>query len=316
MSRYLTFMAIPHNEDQVREVNLSRPSLWGIFALVAIAVLALSFYAMGYYTKRSREIKLSVVRAENADLKDHLLRVKGKLGYVRDRVDYLSKTDRMMRAWASLPEPGEDVRKMGVGGLSHDAPPWSGLVSSVTSQSLTEVHFQMEQFLREARFLSTSFDSIGALLSRDDALRRHTPSISPVSPEAECWTSSGFGYRTDPFTGRRQFHNGLDIACRMGTPILATADGVISKVSASAHKHLGFYVAIDHGQDFRTVYGHLQSVPSLKLGQRVRRGEVVGRMGKSGRATAPHLHYTISINGRAANPKRYIFDQRSFSSIF
>lgn len=315
VSRHLTFKVMTHDARRNCKLHLSRPFLWGIRALVAAGILSLSFYAVGYYTNYSREVELAAMRSENAELRDRLKSVRKTLDQKHDRLDELSKTDRVMRSWTRLPEPGEDVRQMGVGGFA-DPPPWEGKVSAATSRSLAEIHFQMDQLLREARFLSASFDSIGNLLSRDEALRRHTPSILPVDPDAGCWTSSRFGYRTDPFTGQRRFHNGIDIACHMGTPILATADGVVGKASLSLHQHLGFYVAIDHGHGFQTIYGHLRSMPTLKAGQTVKRGEVIGEIGKSGRATSPHVHYAISVDGRTVNPKRYIFHHRSFSSVF
>ena len=316
VSRHLTFKVITHDAHRVCKFHLSKPSLWGILALVTAGILSLSFYGVGYYTKCSQEVKLAAMRSENAELRDRVKSVQKTLDHTHDRVDDFSKTDRVMRSWTGLPEPGEDVRKMGVGGFADPSPPWGGKVSAATSRSLMEIHWRMDQILREARFLSASFDSIGILLGRDEALRRHTPSILPVSPDAGCWTSSRFGYRTDPFTGQRRFHNGIDLACHMGTPILATADGVVGRASLGLHRHLGFYIAIDHGHGFRTVYGHLRRMPTLKVGQTVKRGEVIGEMGKSGKATAPHVHYAISVDGRAANPKRYIFYQRGVSPVF
>jgi murein DD-endopeptidase MepM/ murein hydrolase activator NlpD len=310
--KFLTLMIIPHNESHIREFNVSRPHLWGICAALTLCLCALIFYTVGYYVKQHREGQFFVLQTENAELKKQFERVQESLGELRYTVDDLTDTDRMMRAWTSLSEPGQEVRQMGAGGGSDEPPDWEGRVSFETVELFSETYANMDQLLRETRFLETSFDSMVAILSRNERIRNHTPSISPV--RGQSWLSSGFGYRPDPFTGQRQFHNGLDIAGRSGTEIVATANGMVARVGKD--KQLGFYVAIDHQIGYRTVYGHLKSWPTVKKGQEIKRGEVVGKMGRSGRATATHVHYSVVQNKRAANPAFYIFDQKNQTAIF
>ncbi len=313
--KYLTLMVIPHNEDRIRELNVSRPFLWGLSTLLVLSLCALVFYTIGYYIQLNREVRLATLQTENEELKVQFERVQRMLKTFQGQVDELTQTDRMMRAWASFSEPGEDIRKVGVGGISEETSLWESRLSFETEALVSQTYASLDQLVREASFLKTSFDSVASFLENDAEARSHMPTILPVSADYECWYSSGFGYRPDPFTGRRHFHNGLDIAGRRGTPILAAADGVIANVAFD--KHLGYYVAITHGSGLRTVYGHLQRNSSpLKKGQKVKRGEVIGKMGKSGRATAPHLHYSVSRNKKAIDPKLYIFDQRKLSSIY
>ena len=310
----LTLLVVPYNEDHVREFNISRPLLRTISVASILFLCALIFYTAGYYIQLSREIRFSEIRAENTELKRQLERAQGRLSALRNRVDGLSETDRKVRAWTDQPEPGEDVRQMGVGGVSAGQPPWQGRVSVETGEHLSRTFLALDQLSREARFLEASFDSMTSILSRDEAMRRHRPSICPVPRDKRYFFSSGFSSRIHPFTGRREFHNGLDIAGHVGTSILATADGVVEKVAKD--KYLGFYVAIQHGFGFRTLYGHLRSRPPLKKGQKVKRGEVIGQLGNSGRSTGPHLHYAVFVKGRAVNPWNYISDQRKLASIF
>ena len=314
--RYLTLMIIPHNEDRVRELNISRPFIWGLCGALALCFCALIFYAFGYYLQLNQEVHLAVLETENAELKHQLGRFQKRMKGLRGQIEELTDTDRMMRAWVSFTEPGEEVRRMGVGGEEVQSPPWDTRVSYATSQSLTNTYTDLDQIIREAAFLKTSFDSIAAYLQHDELKRRHMPSILPIPDGVECWRSSPFGYRIDPFTGQREFHNGLDIAGRQGTPIIATADGVIDKVMKD--KYLGYYVAISHGSGVRTIYGHLMGRPSgLRKGQRVKRGDQIGSMGQSGRATAPHVHYSVIIKKRAVEPMRYIFEGRkALSAIY
>ena len=173
----------------------------------------------------------------------------------------------------------------------------------------------MDQLLREAQFLQTSFDSILAVLSRNDEARRSTPSIWPVAGVRgkDNWKSSGFGIRTDPFTGKKQRHYAVDIAGRRGTAILATAEGVVEKIDF--HKRLGNYITLKHGV-YRTLYGHLNKKPALKVGALVKRGQKIGEMGKTGRATATHLHYSVIQSNRAMDPMRFVWDDTKRRSIY
>jgi murein DD-endopeptidase MepM/ murein hydrolase activator NlpD len=128
-----------------------------------------------------------------------------------------------------------------------------------------------------------------------------TPSIWPVRG----WLTSGFGYRIDPFTGLRQFHEGLDIANRLGTPIIAPADGIVSRCSNSFG--FGLTLEINHGYGIKTIYGHL-SKTYVTVGHSVRRGERIAAMGSSGRATGPHLHYQVMLNDVPMSPMNYILN--------
>lgn len=312
--KYLTLMVIPHNEDRVREFNISRPLIWGISSALILSFCALVFYTVDYYLAMHRKVEFASLKVENAEMAKQLDRLQEKLSIIRHQVDDLTETDQRMRAWVSLSEPGEDVRQMGVGGITEASPSWEGHLSFESGQRVAQTDVVLDQLLREAHFLKASFDTIASLLASSEEERLHTPSILPIPVEADWWYSSPFGYRTDPFTGLRQFHNGLDIAGHMGTDILATADGRIEKV---AHDRLlGWYVAIDHGRGVRTVYGHMQKGIPVKKGQQVKRGDVIGKMGNSGRTTAPHVHYAVHRNRKALNPRKYILEQRSTVSLF
>ncbi len=309
--KFITFMVIPHNEDHVREVNCSRPLLYGAAVAIALFLVSFSLLAYGFLTGLGAETAHRALAIENAELETHLSRLHGGLTQLRGQIDDLSQSDRQMRAYTSLTEPGSEVRQMGVGGVEAPEAPWDDKVSFENALRLEENYTDLDQLVREARFLESSFDSILATLERDQMIRLHTPSIFPVKGEG--WPSSSFGYRQDPFTGQRSFHNGMDIAGRTGTSIVATADGIVDQ--ARYDRRLGHYVSIAHAGGVRTVYGHLIGHKDVKKGQQIARGDAIGRMGKSGRTTATHVHYGISINGRAVDPSRYILDTRRSRSF-
>lgn len=306
MKKFMTLMVIPHNESQVREYRLSRPVIWSAVGIFGAFFCALVFYAAGYHILSARKASVEAMKQENTEVKRKFTFFQERLDNMRHQIDGLIEKDRMMRAFVDLSEPGSEVRKMGVGGGGLDLPEWDGLASISLGTTLTETYASMDQLLREATFLEASFDTILSRLNKDEKLRQHLPSISPV--QGDYWLSSHFGYRLDPFTGRRQFHNGIDLTGWPGTPIVATANGVIETVAFDMN--LGHYVKVNHGNGIQTVYGHLIKRSSRKEGEAVKRGEKIGEMGKTGRATATHVHYTVTKNGRMEDPQNYIFENR------
>jgi murein DD-endopeptidase MepM/ murein hydrolase activator NlpD len=147
--------------------------------------------------------------------------------------------------------------------------------------------------------LAHRLDSVRSGVERRQALAAATPSIWPVTG----WLSSAYGNRRDPFTGGADFHPGLDISADHGDPVHATADGVVS--SAGQNGSYGNLVVIDHGYGIITRYGHLSRFAVFE-GQRVRRGDVIGHVGSTGRSTSPHLHYEILTNGALTNPLKLL----------
>jgi len=125
----------------------------------------------------------------------------------------------------------------------------------------------------------------------------------PIGRPCQGYISSGFGRRKDPFTGKPAFHTGIDIVSYPGTPVRATADGKV--IYAGRHPGYGKVVVIRHGFGYSTLYGHLQKI-KVRAGQKVRRGEVIGYLGSTGRSTGPHLHYEVRRYGRYLNPSKYL----------
>jgi len=121
------------------------------------------------------------------------------------------------------------------------------------------------------------------------------------------WLSSTYGQRPDPFTGRPDFHPGIDVSADKGTPIYATADGTVS--SASYSGAYGNLVVLGHGFGISTRYGHMSRF-AVKAGDRVQRGDVIGYVGSTGRANGPHVHYEVWLNGRMMNPLRLLTQRR------
>lgn len=159
---------------------------------------------------------------------------------------------------------------------------------------------ELRRLLDRARGQRSGYAALQDTYAARAALRASMPAISPC---ASGWPSSAFGYRSDPFTGRRAFHRGLDISLPTGSPVRATADGVI--VAVEKQPGLGLLVKVDHGQGLSTVYAHLDRT-LVRRGDTVRRGDAIALSGSSGRSTGPHLHYEVRLHGRAVNPRSYL----------
>ena len=133
---------------------------------------------------------------------------------------------------------------------------------------------------------------------------RHIPAIHPVDL-SEAKLASKFGYRRDPFTRTRQFHDGDDFSTKIGTEVMATGKGIVK--SSRYYGSFGHYIEIDHGNGYITAYGHLSN-RSVKVGDKVNRGQKIGEVGNTGRSTAPHLHYEVQYKNKAVDPSPFYFD--------
>ena len=135
----------------------------------------------------------------------------------------------------------------------------------------------------------------------------HYPAIFPV-PLEEAKRTSRYGYRIDPFSKTRKFHDGDDFSCEIGIDVYATANGTVTV--SNRYASFGNYIEVDHGNGYKTIYGHL-SDRLVKRGDVVHRGQKIGEVGNTGRSTAPHLHYEIQYNNKHINPNKYYFKIKS-----
>jgi murein DD-endopeptidase MepM/ murein hydrolase activator NlpD len=154
-------------------------------------------------------------------------------------------------------------------------------------------------------FQSKSLDEILKLAKAKDKLLSAVPAIQPVKNEDLRQMASGFGYRTDPFTKARKMHEGMDFTAKTGTPIYATGDGVVAKADNSLSGY-GNHIEISHGFGYLTLYAHLSKY-KVRQGQRVKRGDVIGYVGSTGRSQAPHLHYEVHKDGKVVNPINFYY---------
>ena len=152
---------------------------------------------------------------------------------------------------------------------------------------------------------SKSLDYILKLAKAKNNLLAAIPAIQPVKNENLKRMASGFGYRTDPFTKARKMHEGMDFTAKTGTPIYVTGDGFVARADNTASGY-GNHVVVRHGFGYETVYAHLSRY-KCKRGQRVKRGDIIGYVGSTGRSEGPHLHYEVRNNGKVVNPLNFYY---------
>lgn len=200
----------------------------------------------------------------------------------------------------SSPIP-EEQRKAGFGGVNR----YKALEGYDNSELVVSTTKRVDVISKELVIQSKSLDEILKLAKEKEKLLVAIPAIQPVKNENLKAMASGFGYRSDPFTKIRKFHAGMDFSAKTGTPIYATGDGVVERADNTASGY-GNHIVIRHGFGYETLYGHLSKY-KVRAGQRVKRGDVIGYVGSTGRSEAPHLHYEVHKNGEVVNPLNFYY---------
>lgn len=163
---------------------------------------------------------------------------------------------------------------------------------------------KMDLLERQLYIQSKSFDEVLALCKKHDEMLECIPAIQPVSNKDLKLTASGYGTRIDPIYKTVKFHSGMDFSANVGTPVYATGNGVVRK--AGWEGLYGNCIQIDHGFGYVTRYAHLSKI-DVRVGQKVVRGETIGKVGTTGKSTGPHLHYEVMVKGQIVNPVNYYF---------
>lgn len=196
----------------------------------------------------------------------------------------------------------EDVRKAGFGGVNR----YADLEGFENSELVVSTTKRMEILSKQVVVQSKSLDEIQRMALDKEVLISAIPSIQPINNEDLRRMASGYGWRTDPFTKTRRKHKGMDFSAPTGTPIYATSDGKVIRVDGRAPGY-GKHIRIDHGFGYVTLYAHLSKY-NVRRGQEVKRGDVIGFVGNTGRSVAPHLHYEIRKDGVAVNPINFYYE--------
>jgi len=288
------------SSGRVRRLPLNKPVilLLSLFVLMGSLGLARCTYFVSTYGLARLGMYYSL--KENRQLKTEInffSRYAREKGQGIDRIVSFEDTTRLKFGMDKI---SDDIRKVGVGGMPSNYDLILAALEDPVLMKADTVKENILALLRQVRLEDTTFGTMSSEVDKQISIWSQRPAVSPV------WgrLTSGFGYRIHPFTGYNVFHEGIDIANQIGTPVRATADGIVSFVGYK--DYFGNVVQISHpASGFQTIFGHLNKAAVL-VGQMVKRGDIVGYLGNSGRSTGPHLHYEVHKLSEIVNPLDFI----------
>ena len=206
----------------------------------------------------------------------------------------------------------EEQRKAGFGGVNR----YKDLEDYDNSELIINTAKRLDILSKQTVVQSRSLDEIERLAANKAELIEAIPSIQPVKNQNVTRMASGYGYRIDPFTKNRRFHYGMDFSARKGTPIYATGNGTVKRAD-NRSSGFGKHIRIDHGFGYVSLYAHLSKY-NVRRGQKVKRGDIIGFVGNTGRSIGPHLHYEILKDNKKINPLNFYYgnlSQKEFDAI-
>ncbi len=225
--------------------------------------------------------------------------IQNVLGNIEDR------DNNIYRLYFEANPIPEETRKAGFGGINR----YKDLEGFDNSKLIMETTKRMDVLTKQLVVQSKSLDEIAELAKEKEDLLAAIPAIQPVKNEDLTRIASGYGWRTDPFTKVRKFHFGMDFTAPRGTPIYASGDGRIIRADNRSTGY-GNHIRIDHGYGYTSLYAHLYKY-NVRRGQKVKRGDVIGFVGSTGRSEAPHLHYEIFKDDEHINPINFYYGNLS-----
>ncbi|HAF31551.1 MAG TPA: peptidase M23 [Anaerovibrio sp.] len=301
-NREYTIKIIPHQGSDVRSVHL--PMQWikyALFSVAAVVILlagAFSYSVYSSYSLRNEASQIEKLKEANSLQQEQLLELSKKATSLQDEVEQLGQIEKELRQLSGVAgdEAGDVNSNDGDGTHNGQGGPYKQLDLKDVSNALDNVEKRVAQRRASLTRLRDILNEQHRQIQQQESVNASTPSIWPSTGDV----SSPFGMRW----GGSDFHPGIDIADDYGTPIVATADGIVTVAGWNSGGY-GNMVDIDHGNGFMTRYGHAQQVV-VSAGEHVKRGQVIAYMGSTGFSTGPHVHYEVRVNGQIVNPAGYI----------
>ena len=244
--------------------------------------------------------RLQAREIENLRLNYAILNKKmDQLNGVVDAIE--DRDNNLYRVYFNKSAIPDSIRKAGFSGKTR----YQLLEGYDNSQLVIKTTKRIDVMSKQLAIQSKSLDAILKLAEAKSDFLSAIPAIQPVRNENLKQMASGFGYRTDPFTKARKMHEGMDFTAKTGSPIYATGDGVVAKADNTASGY-GNHIVIQHGFGYETLYAHLSKYKA-RAGQRVKRGDIIGYVGSTGRSEAPHLHYEVLKGKKRVNPLNFYY---------
>ncbi len=287
-----TVLIVGGGGSQVRRLSLPASLVYGGMAATLLLVSVVATIYGDYFSLKRRQQAVDALEGQAAEQRALLDVFERRMAEVQREVGSWQTVHG--RLWEPFgPEPGR-ARGVGIGG-------GGGLLPVVFAEDALELSQQLEQLASTVSERGQSLRALERLVTRARGVLLALPSRWPVRGSI----NSPFGQRLSPWTGTPEFHRGLDIKADRNTPVLAPAAGTV--IFAGMHGEYGNTLILDHGQDLRSLYGHLQEIKAAQ-GQRVKRGQLIALTGNTGKSSGPHLHYEVMVRGQAVDPRNFLWE--------
>ncbi len=292
-------MLIPRSERGVRQITISKISFSLFLIAIVAGFLSLSFMINDYRQMKYKVARLYELEVTNQTQKEEILFLVQKIDNFNDEMEKLKKLEDRLRILAGVGGGAETNEDLGKGGPQD----YSILeeIMEVGDEELLSLRL-IERIEKSAVFLENEIERLGRGFEEVEKIVRQkkdlfasTPNIFPV----QGWISSGYGPRVNPASKKKETHQAIDIVAPWGTEVRSAAQGKV--VSAGWKSAYGLMIRMDDGHGYQTVYGHLSRIV-VEEGQWVNKGEVIGRIGSTGRSTGPHLHFEVWSQGKTVDP--------------
>ena len=248
---------------------------------------------------------------ENYELQFDIL--NKKLNQIEAVVANIEERDNnLYRVYFEASPIPEAQRRAGFGGVNR----YKDLEGFDNSELIINTVKRLDILSKQTVVQSRSLDEIERLAANKAALLEAIPSIQPIKNQDLTRMASGYGYRIDPFTKKRRFHYGMDFSAKRGTPVYATGNGIVKRADNRSSGY-GRHIRIDHGFGYVSLYAHLNKY-NVRRGQRVKRGDIIGYVGNTGRSVGPHVHYEIFKDNKKINPLNFYYgnlSQKEFDAL-
>ena len=287
-----------------RKIERKRGRQIGMFLLFFVASVLAGFLMLLVYlsTPAIETPREKIIKRELANMELQFELLNKKMAQVEAVMANIEERDNnIYRLYFEADPIPEEQRRAGFGGVNR----YKELEGFDNSRLIIATNRRMDILMKQLVVQSKSLDEVAVLAAEKENLLSSIPAIQPVTNEDLSRMASGYGWRTDPFTKARKFHHGMDFTAPRGTPIYATGDGKVARADNRATGY-GNHIVIDHGFGYETLYAHLHKY-NVRKGQSVKRGDIIGFVGSTGRSQAPHLHYEVIKDGQRINPINFYY---------
>ena len=312
MRKKISFVVLSNSGAPAKQMCASKASICLVSVFVIACLISFGYVVYDYFQLKqtmvnlqTREIHLTNELGEIQSQRQQIQEFASQINSLKGHLLTLNNFEKKIRIIANIEKTDDSNNIFGVGGsIPEDLDARLPLMEKRNSL-MRDMHEQIDELNRASIHQKGEFESLLKSLEDQQNLLASTPAIRPISRGEKSWVTSSFGFRRSPFTGQREFHQGFDISTRKGTPVLATAEGVVT--FAGKKGLLGNTVIVDHGHGMVTRYGHCSKFLK-KRGEKVKRWEPIALVGNTGRSTGPHVHYEVRLNGIPVNPYKYILN--------